>query len=232
MGSNDIQVPESVLCAQFGRLQFHLDFRAPQKVFKKRKLSTTDAEIQEAMLLDDVAPPEYHIGHSEALENAASNLSRSLTSSVTACFTNPKTTTSDQDLLLLGKFDSDNDIDDDMLLSQMNEAPSMTYASSLSYISSSLPPTVPSKRPKSGSTTSSSEGLFSVLEVDVACKLSEIALRIMIGGYGRGTRGMLGVQVKKPSPSTSLCEIIPSLWSPGFKDVSYHCVSSPIVGGH
>ena len=61
---------------------------------------------------------------------------------------------------------------------------------------------------------------LSGLNISPACKLAEVALRILIGGYEpRRTRGLLGVRVDKPLLQTSLSDIAPGVFSPAFKEV-------------
>jgi hypothetical protein len=58
-----------------------------------------------------------------------------------------------------------------------------------------------------------------LLETSPACKLAESALQILISG---SKRGFGDIEMKRPLPETSLANLVPAMFCPGFKEIMAH----------
>jgi hypothetical protein len=112
--------------------------------------------------------------------------------------------------------------DHEMLFSQTTESTPSLASQSTTISTSSVASSVFSLKrssPFDSSISVQAEALGS-LNISPACKLAEIALRILIGGYEpRRSRCLLGVRVDKPPPEMSLSDLAPGVFSPAFKEV-------------
>jgi hypothetical protein len=66
----------------------------------------------------------------------------------------------------------------------------------------------------------------STFDFTCACKMADFALRTLVGG--RQTRSQPGIKILKPYITHPLSEIAPSIWSPGFLQVSWVVTKSYI----
>lgn len=135
----------------------------------------------------------------------------------------------EEDLLLISdqfqsSFVSPNQTDDEMLFAQTTETtPSLssqaTTLSTLSRVSSAT--SLKRSQPSDSHIPAQLETL-STLKLSPACKLADVGLRILIGGYERRrTKGLLGMRVDKPDPETSFSDLAPGIFSPTFKEVRH-----------
>jgi hypothetical protein len=105
--------------------------------------------------------------------------------------------------------------EDEMLFSQGTES-SLSIASSI--FSSVVPLTPALKRSVPENVITPGELL---LDSTAACKLADVTLQVLIGGFKPcgGQQGYRGIQVEKPPPELSLSDIVPAMFSLGFKEV-------------
>jgi hypothetical protein len=234
----DIRPPESVLCADFERLQIQFNFLSTHdKQPPAKKIKSGSATSEEDEMLFDLSS-DAHGSHLEELEDVVGGL-KSLSDTIKSNFAPPgpvhemlfsqcqqhgsatyeqlgKSKTLlpqiEQDKATCSQEDSE---DDEMLFSQRTASTS-SIASSI--FSSVIPSTSALKRPVPENYITPEA--FSI-DSAAACKLADVTLGILIGGFkpGRGQRGYHGVQVEKPPPELSLSDMVPVMFSPGFKEV-------------
>jgi hypothetical protein len=236
----DIRPPESVLCADFERLQIQFNFLSTHDkqvpAAKRIKSGSAEPEVVEEMLFD--LSSDARRSHLEELEDAVGGL-KSLSDTIKSVFDPPgpvhemlfsqcqqhssatyeqfgKSKTllpqTEPDWPTCSREDSE---EDEMLFSQRTESTSSIVSS---IFSSDMPSTSALKRSVPGNDTTLEK--FSIGSA-AACKLADVTLGILIGGFkpGHGQKGYHGVQVEKPPPELSLSDMVPAMFSPGFKEV-------------
>ena len=236
----DIRPPESVLCADFERLQIQFNFLSTHDkqppVAKRIKSGSAESEEVDEMLFD--LSSDARGSHLEELEDVVGGL-KSLSDTIKSSFAHPRPVherlfsecqqhgsatykqlgksktllpQSEQDRPTCSQKDSE---EDEMLFSQKTESTSSIVSSTFSAV---MPSTSALKRSVPGNDTTPEA--FSIDSAE-ACRLADVTLGILIAGFkpGRGQRGYHGVQVEKPPPKLSLSDIVPGMFSPGFKEV-------------
>jgi hypothetical protein len=236
----DIRPPESVLCADFERLQIQFNFlsthdKQPPAV-KRIKSGSAQSEEVDEMVFDH--SPDVRGSHLEELEDVVGGL-KSLSDTIKSSFAHPRPVYErlfsqcqqhgsatyeqlgkskpllpqiEQDKPTCNQEDSE---EDEMLFSQRTESTSSIVSSTFSAV---MPSTSALKRSVPGNDTTPEA--FSIDSAE-ACRLADVTLGILIAGFkpGRGQRGYHGVQVEKPPPKLSLSDMVPGMFSPGFKEV-------------
>jgi hypothetical protein len=236
----DIRPPESVLCADFERLQIQFNFLSTQDkqsaAAKRVKSGSADPEEVDKMLFD--LSSDARGSHLEGLEDAVGEL-KSLSDTIKSIFaphgpmhgmpfsqcqqhgsatyeqlgtSKPLLPQIEQDKPTCSQEDSE---EDEMLFSQRTKSTSSIVSSTFSAV---MPSTSALKRSVPGNDTTPEA--FSIDSAE-ACRLADVTLGILIAGFkpGRGQRGYHGVQVEKPPPKLSLSDMVPGIFSPGFKEV-------------
>jgi hypothetical protein len=236
----DIKPPESVLCADFERLQIQFNFLSTHDkqpaAAKRIKSGSAEPEEVDEMLFD--LSSDVRGSHLEELEVVVGGL-KSLSDTIKSGFAPPGpvhemlfsqcqqhgSATYEQlgkSKTLLPQIEQDRptcsqeDSEDDEMLFSQRTASTSSIASSI--FSSVIPSAFALKRPIPENYITPET--FSI-DSAAACKLADVTLGILIGGFkpGRGQRGYHGVQVEKPPPELSLSDIVPVMFSPGFKEV-------------
>jgi hypothetical protein len=236
----DIRPPESVLCAEFERLQIQLNFLSTQdkqpSAAKRIKSGSAESEEMDEMLFD--LSSDARRSHLEELEDVVGGL-KSLSDTIKSSFAPPGPVHEmlfsqcqqhgsatyeqlgksnmplpeiEQDRPTCGQEDSE---EDEMLFSQRTASTTSIVSSIFSTV---MPSTSALKRSTPGNDTTPEAFL---IDSAAACKLADVTLEILIGGFkpGRGQRGYHAVQVEKPPPELSLSDMVPVMFSPRFKEV-------------
>jgi hypothetical protein len=236
----DIRPPESALCADFERLQIQFNFISihdkQPRTAKRIKSGPAKPEVVEEMVFD--LSSDARGSHLEELEDTVGGL-KGLSDTIKSGFGPPGpvheklfsecqqhgSATYEQlgkSKMLLNQTEPDwptfgleDSEEDEMLFSQRTESTSSIVSS---IFSADMPSTSALKRSVPGNDTTPEA--FSI-DSAAACKLVDVTLGILVGRFkpGRGQKGYHGVQVEKPSPKLSLSDMVPAMFSPGFKEV-------------
>jgi hypothetical protein len=191
-------------------------------------------DLNQRPLTDPSSQPLKGFDTFQSLEEVSPGMNNALGKSLEVLFrirqANPTLNTPlDEDMLLSSDQNpslliASDRTDEEMLFSQTSEnTPSLlsqsttvsTFStsstlSSISYLKRSFP---------SDSSIAAQAEISSRLDVSSACRLAESALRILIGGYAPRRTRIMGVQIDKPPPETSLSDLAPGLFSPDFRVV-------------
>lgn len=111
------------------------------------------------------------------------------------------------------------------LLSEYNEdTPSLS--SSASTFSATQPPMTEVSSHSTSWTEETYQEPNASIYHSVAGKLMDVALQNLIGGHHAKSQLPAGIQIEKPVPDTSLSQLVPTMFNPGYREVRIsYCLS-------